>query len=206
MPKLRLPTFAILIGLIAAGCSGSADATTGSGGSSGSGGSAGTGGAGGGKGGSGGSSGAPGDSGACPKFEYTNYNPTASPTLKVDIQPILTLSCSLSSSCHQTGSTHHPHLGPSLFQLDGGKPSDSVLQLMLDELKKPSTEVAGRNVMVPGKPEDSWLMNKLEGNQSCGGFTCMGPDKCGVRMPDGTPLENAQIELIRAWIKKGAPM
>ena len=202
MPKLRLPTFAILIGLITAGCSGTTDTTTGNGGRGGSTGAGGAGGAG----GSGGSSGGQGDSGDCPKFDYTNYNPTATLTLKNDIQPILTLSCSLSSSCHQTGSMHNPHLGPSLFQLDGGKPSDSVMQLMLDELKKPSTQVSGRNIMEPGKPEASYLMNKLEGNNNCSGFTCMGPDKCGVRMPDGTPLDNPTIEKIRSWIKKGAPM
>jgi hypothetical protein len=130
-----------------------------------------------------------------------------SPTLKNDIQPILTISCSLSSSCHQTGSSHPPHLGPSLFQLDGGKPTDAMLQTMLDELKKPSAQVAGRTILVPNKPEDSYLMNKIDGNSACSGFTCMGPDKCGERMPQGTePLEPPRVELIRAWIKKGAPM
>jgi hypothetical protein len=202
----RFAAFILLIGLGAFGCSSDSntpnDGTAGSGGSGGS--SGGVGGAGGGNSGAGGTT---GDSGACPTFNYTNYNPTMSPTLKNDIQPILTLSCALASSCHQAGSTHHPNLGPSLMQLDGGKPSDAVMQTMLDELKKMSVEVAGRAIMAPGKPEDSYLMNKIEGTNNCSGFTCMGPDKCGVQMPDpSTPLEKAQIELIRAWIKKGAPL
>src|SRR4029078_12725923 len=94
--------------------------------------------------------------GGCPKFDYTNYNPTMSPTLKNDIQPIFGVSCALSSSCHQSGGTHHPYLVPSTFGSDGGKPSDAVLQVIIDELKKPTTQVAGRNLAVSGKPEDSY--------------------------------------------------
>ena len=193
----RFAAFVLFIGLGALGCSSESNTPN----DAGSGGTGGTGGAG----GAGGAAGSP--DGGCPTFNYTNYNPSMSPTLKVDIQPILTLSCALASSCHQTGSTHHPHLGPSLMQLDGGKPSDSIMQLMLDELKKTSVEVAGRAIVAPGKPEDSYLMNKLEGSNNCSGFVCMGPDKCGIQMPDpSAPLEPARLELIRAWIKKGAPL
>jgi hypothetical protein len=204
-----LLTSSFLIGLGALACSGSSetpnDQTAGRAGSGGS--SGGSGGAGGTTGGSGGSAGTTGD-GGCPKFNYTNYNPTMSPTLRNDIQPIFTISCALASSCHQNGpSGRHPNLGLSLAQLDGGKPSDMVLTGILTELNKPSAEVAGRNIAVSGKPEDSYLMNKIEGTQDCSGFTCMGPDKCGIQMPDPqTPLEKNQIELIRAWIKKGMTM
>lgn len=202
MLKLRLP-IAILFGLTTLACSAS-DTTTSSGGSAGSGGTTSTGGVGGSTGGSAGTGGTGQGDAGCPKFDYTNYNPTMSPTLKNDIQPIFTISCALSSSCHQTGSSHHPNLGPSSFQLDGGKPNDMVLQMMLTELNKPSVEVAGRNIAVSGKPEDSYLLNKIEGTNNCSGFVCMGPDKCGIQMPDpSTPLEPAQISLIRAWIKKG---
>jgi hypothetical protein len=165
----------------------------------------GTGGATGGSGGSGAAG--QGDSGACAKFDYTNYNPTMSPTLKNDIQPILGISCALSTSCHQTSTSgKHPQLGPSTFQLDGGKPPDAVLVAIIEELKKPSAQVGGRNVAVPGKPEDSYLMNKLENTNNCSGFVCMGPDKCGDYMPAGSPLDKTQLELFRAWIKKGMQM
>ncbi|HMI83856.1 MAG TPA: hypothetical protein VK550_07160 [Polyangiaceae bacterium] len=205
MLKFSLPTVAVLFSLTALGCS-STDTPSGAGGTGGAGGS-GTGGAGGGTGGSGGSGAGQGDSGACAKFDYTNYMPSMSPTLKNDIQPIFTISCALSSSCHQAGSSHHPNLGPSIFQLDGGKPNDTILQAMLTELNKPSVEVAGRSIIVSGKPEESYLVNKIEGTNDCSGFVCMGPDKCGIRMPDpSTPLEKNQIELIRAWIKKGLQM
>ncbi len=193
---------AVVIALTAMSCGDSTE--TPNPGSGGSGGSS-TGGAGGSTGGTGGGTGGQGDSGACPKFDYTNYNPTMSPTLKIDIQPIFSLSCALSSSCHQSGSSHHPNLGPSLFQLDGGKPTDMMLQMMLTELNKPSVEVAGRNIAVSGKPEDSYMVNKIEGTHDCSGFVCMGPDKCGIQMPGPgeAALPKPQIELIRAWIKKG---
>jgi hypothetical protein len=58
-----------------------------------------------------------------------------------------------------------------------------------------------------GKPEDSYLMNKVEGTNDCSGFTCMGADKCGIQMPDPqSPIEKSSMELIRAWIKKGMAM
>jgi len=212
MLKLRLPIFAFILGLGAVACSASNNTPSDTGGAGGSGGSGATGGASGATGGASGAGSACKDptgagSGTCPKFDYANYNPCATPTLKNDIQPIFTNSCALSSSCHQNGSSHHPNLGLSTTQLDGGKPTDAMLTMIMTELSKPSTEVAGRNIVTSGKPEDSYLVNKVEGTNNCSGFVCMGPDKCGIQMPDPlVPLEKPQIELIRAWIKKGTPM
>lgn len=196
----------LLVAFSAIACGTAATDSTGSGsggrGGSGSGGSGGT------TGGSGGSSG--GDGAACPTFNYTNYNPTMSPTLRNDVQPIFSRGCALASSCHQLGGSHHPFLGLSLFQLDGGKMTDAMLETVISEVKdKPSTQVAGRSLLVAGKPEDSYLMNKIEGTHDCSGFVCMGPDKCGLQMPGPPPdasLSKSEIELIRAWIKKGAPL
>jgi hypothetical protein len=207
MLKVRFSHFIFSIGLVALGCSGEAntptDQTGGRGGSGGSGASGGTtGGSTGGAGGAGGSN--------CPnKFDYKNYNPTMSPTLKNDIQGIFINSCALSSSCHQNGSKNHPNLGLSSFQLDGGKLNDMQLAAIREELLKDSVEVAGRKIMVPNKPEDSWMLDKLDGSNTC--FACMGTaptnNKCGDQMPGpGTPLEKPQLDLIRAWIKKGAAM
>jgi hypothetical protein len=206
MLKLGLPVLAFILGLGAVACS-AGDTPNDTGGTGGSGGT--------GSGATGGASGAggackdpPGGSGTCPKFDYANYNPCASPTLKNDIQPIFTNSCALSSSCHQNGSSHHPNLGLSTMQLDGGKPTDAMLTMIMAELNKPSTQVAGKNIVASGKPEDSYLMNKIEGTNNCSGFVCMGPDKCGTQMPgpDDAALEKPRVELIRAWIKKGTPM
>jgi hypothetical protein len=52
----------------------------------------------------------------------------------------------------------------------------------------------GRVFVVPGKPEESLLLQKVL------------PDPpCGLRMPNGgAPLTDAQNELIRSWITAGA--
>jgi hypothetical protein len=128
--------------------------------------------------------------------------------LKADVQPLLARSCSLASSCH-LGSTHPPNLGPQLNYPDGGKvPVEAAdLQAIMTAVLKPSAQVPARQYVAPGKPEDSYLMNKVEGTHACSGFTCVGPVGCGVRMPEASPaLPTSEVELLRDWIKKGATM
>jgi hypothetical protein len=61
-----------------------------------------------------------------------------------------------------------------------------------------STESA-LNRVEPGKPDDSYLVRKIEGTHAAAGGT-------GDRMPaGGGPLPAAKIEMIRAWIEQGAP-
>jgi hypothetical protein len=59
-----------------------------------------------------------------------------------------------------------------------------------------TSEVAGRPLVVPGDPASSYLLCKL--NPACS-------DRIGMPMPSGgTPLVEAQLEVIRAWIEAGA--
>ncbi|MFA5908427.1 MAG: hypothetical protein WC815_06610 [Vicinamibacterales bacterium] len=55
---------------------------------------------------------------------------------------------------------------------------------------------AGAILVVPGDPEGSYLLKKLEG----------APDIAGVRMPrsNGPYLTSGQISIIRRWIQLGA--
>lgn len=54
---------------------------------------------------------------------------------------------------------------------------------------------SGRDIVVPGDPERSVLIQKLEGTYAR-----------GARMPkDLTPLSRAEIDLFRRWIAQGAP-
>jgi hypothetical protein len=80
----------------------------------------------------------------------------------------------------------------------------SLLQMMTkqqayDELVDQDAEgsecgSSGLKRVVPGDPDNSLLVQKLEGTASC-----------GVRMPkDLDPLSTDQIALIRAWIEAGA--
>jgi hypothetical protein len=60
-----------------------------------------------------------------------------------------------------------------------------------------ATETA-LNRVEPGKPDESYLVHKLEGTHVAAGGT-------GDRMPTGgAPLSIEQIATIRAWIEQGA--
>jgi hypothetical protein len=55
---------------------------------------------------------------------------------------------------------------------------------------------AGAVRVIPGDPENSYIIHKLEGRSTI----------AGVRMPMGGPyLETGQIQVIRRWIEIGAP-
>ena len=52
---------------------------------------------------------------------------------------------------------------------------------------------SGLKRVVPGNPDESLLMKKLEDSQPC-----------GTSMPPGAPLPAEQIDQVRAWIEQGA--
>lgn len=61
---------------------------------------------------------------------------------------------------------------------------------------RPSARKAGATFVVPGDPDNSYLVQKLEGRS----------DIVGVRMPIGGPpfVTEGQMLVIRRWIKEGA--
>jgi hypothetical protein len=62
-------------------------------------------------------------------------------------------------------------------------------------VNQPSTETPSLQRIVPGDPANSYLYRKITGS----GIT-------GDRMPQGGPyLMDAQIRLVRDWIRRGAP-
>jgi hypothetical protein len=62
---------------------------------------------------------------------------------------------------------------------------------------RPSTGKPGATRVIPGDPDNSYLVKKLEG----------AADIAGVRMPRGTGpfLTPGQMLVIRRWIQQGAP-
>jgi hypothetical protein len=62
---------------------------------------------------------------------------------------------------------------------------------------RPSTGKPGAVRVIPGDPDNSYIVKKLEG----------APDIVGVRMPRGNGpfLTDGQILVIRRWIQLGAP-
>jgi hypothetical protein len=75
---------------------------------------------------------------------------------------------------------------------------DAVYENLVDQLATTSAaQFAGKKRVVPGAPETSFLMDKLEGK--------LGPGE-GDPMPlDRKSLSDEQIDVIRTWILAGAP-
>lgn len=102
-------------------------------------------------------------------------------TLSGDVQPILTANCAL-SGCH-AGAFPAEGMNLSTGQTHG------------NTVGVPSNQFEGATRVIPGDPENSYLVRKIEGRNIN-----------GVRMPSGgSPLTQQQINTIRAWIAAGAP-
>jgi hypothetical protein len=100
---------------------------------------------------------------------------------KRDIVPLLKVRCAV---CHLTGDEA---FGMALY------PGAAYKSLV--------TVPSGESPLVrvkPGKPDESYLIHKLEGTQGEVGGK-------GLQMPiDSGPLSRQEIDMIRAWIAEGA--
>jgi hypothetical protein len=68
----------------------------------------------------------------------------------------------------------------------------------------PSTALPNRDLVEPGAPALSWLVQKLDGTQGAFDGLCA-EGSCGERMPLGeTPLDADVLAGIRRWIIDGA--
>ena len=110
--------------------------------------------------------------------------PPSANSLSNDVQPILTANCTF-SGCH-AGAT--PAQGMNL----------SVGQTFTNTVGIPSVEVGTLNRVEPGDPANSYLIRKLEG-------TAVAVGGVDTQMPLGrNPLDQSDIDIIRAWITAGA--
>jgi hypothetical protein len=99
-----------------------------------------------------------------------------------DVVPILKRRCVM---CHLSGRE------PGGLQLHPKAAWGSLVGV-------PSEEAPLRRVE-PGRPDDSYLVRKIEG-------THLDVEGSGEKMPfDGRPLAPEQVELIRRWVEQGAP-
>jgi hypothetical protein len=97
------------------------------------------------------------------------------------VQPIFTQNCAL-SGCH-TGSGAQAGLNLSAGQAYG------------EIVNQSAPGFPGATYVIPGNPDDSYLIRKLENRNIS-----------GAPMPDGgPPLSSATIQVIRNWIAQGAP-
>lgn len=102
------------------------------------------------------------------------------PKLSVIEDRVFNKSCTF-SSCHGSST---PKAGLSLV--------GPTFQALVNQ---PSSELPQRLRVVPGDPESSFLIDKLEHDQP----------SFGVRMPyQSPPLSASAVEVIRSWIEQGA--
>jgi Ca2+-binding RTX toxin-like protein len=111
--------------------------------------------------------------------DFTVVDPVATAVdYTSDIQPVFTNRC---TGCHSGGGA------PQGLRLDAANSYANLVNV-------PSNEVPSLLRVEPGNPDDSYLVQKIEGTASVGG-----------RMPlGGTPLNAETIALIRQWISEGA--
>ena len=80
-------------------------------------------------------------------------------------------------------------------ELSHGATEEAARETVLTELKQSDILAASLKRVAPGDPTNSYLYRKITGV----GIT-------GDRMPQGGPyLSDAQIALVRDWIRRGAP-
>jgi len=123
---------------------------------------------------------------ACGGGSGGNAPPTGLQPTLVSIQDnVFSVSCAI-SSCHTGG---NPPFG---LRLDPGFSAGNLINVVSPRDPDPANPTYIR--VVPGDPDASFLIQKLDGTQTLGN-----------RMPDNGPyLTTATINVIRQWIQDGA--
>lgn len=149
----------------------------------------------------------------CPP-DTTGVDLTTPVSFRDDIYgPIFQQGCN-SITCHSSQGT--PRGGVWLGQLTG-EPSEAMLESIIAGLVQPSATAPEMKNVEPGKPEESFLMLKIDGCQDHAGLSCTVQEgalcdtPCGDGMPQFDnppdeiyPLTVEERHTIRAWIAQGA--
>jgi hypothetical protein len=116
-----------------------------------------------------------------PSSDTTTATDGSTATFSAGVQPIFSASCA-GASCHAGAA---PKAGLSLSSGSAYAQLVGAASLQCNTLKR----------VEPGAPDQSYLVQKIEGAGSC--FT-------GQKMPVGGSLSAAQISTIKGWITAGA--
>jgi mono/diheme cytochrome c family protein len=125
---------------------------------------------------------------ACSAFASTGPSAVAGPDTASDgapsfshtIQPIFNANC---VACHQSAGASGG------LDLEEGTAYASIVSR--------NSQASAFARITPGKPDESYLVRKLEGTHVQAGGS-------GERMPPTGPLDSALIGAIRAWVQAGA--
>lgn len=133
----------------------------------------------------------------CPEANVVTAQ-TAEASFERDVIPVFEKSCTF-GACHGTAGGHNHGVYLGIRGGGAGAATDAVYAALVGK----KGAVGPMPLVTPGKPEESWLIQKLEGT-TCGIDTCSGGD-CGERMPKGGgALPAAQLGAIKGWIAQGA--
>lgn len=133
-----------------------------------------------------------------PPKDFDSTTPQVS--FQADVFPVFRRSCGLTVACHGSVSGPNPYLGPAL----GATVTEADLEaIRTQNVGADSRLKSGMKRIAPGDPMNSFLMHKLDGDQSdCSLLECGGA--CGTEMPPGQKLHVDERDMIRRWIAQGA--
>jgi hypothetical protein len=153
----------------------------------------------------GGNEGDDGDDGGDPNcFNYSKFDGTTpAVSFSKDVVPIFRNSCGASKSCHASdpGLPRQPYLGPP--NSEGAITSEQLAKIIDNTVDKNAEEAPAMKLIAPGKPEESFLMHKLDDTLECSAVTCADTG-CGEAMPIGSHLPDDKLDVVRRWIAQGA--
>ena len=134
------------------------------------------------------------DEGGSPAGPSPSPSPSPSPTLEPTFSSI---AAQIFSSGDANGRSACTNCHTNAGQANAGGLNLVTSAAHAELVNVPSVTNPGRVRVVPGDPDNSLLIWKLEGR----------PGTLGARMPfDGPPfLTESQIQVIRQWIARGAP-
>ncbi len=113
-----------------------------------------------------------------------------------DVMPIFSQSCAF-SSCHGSkgAGNHGIYLGAK---------SAADFELVKQSLASKSKVLPSMPYVMPGDPDKSFLLHKLDGDLCAFEESCTN-GSCGTPMPENNPaLPEASRDAIRRWIAQGA--
>lgn len=125
-------------------------------------------------------------------------------SFSTDVLPILAHACNF-NACHGSG-TPRPQEGLWLGPHEMFEATPEERSAVIDGLIGAPANLADMAQVVPGDPAASFLLAKVEYTDFLGCETnvCV-KLRCGGRMPRADPpLKEAELRLIRTWIRDGA--
>lgn len=121
-----------------------------------------------------------------------------------DVIPLLQQSCTISGSCHLSGSAN-PAEGLELGLKNSDSMTEAEIDTVYDAIVGVDANAADMKLVAAGDPAQSFLLAKCEYEDfaNCEDVSCS-PKGCGSRMPLGAPMDDSRIAILRKWIKAGA--